>query len=276
MQSRYEVGARLALKRIWRDLRAGRNIDIYVATCVAVAAAAIGLLGIAINGQLLSSLTLGVLALLAIMMLNTRDKIDRLYDRESITRLTTLDTEEFERRWRREAKTSRKELIFIGVSLGRTVRSAQHIMGAMIERGGRVRVIVVQPGSDALRYAGARKILGSQPALDEADLQVAIGILLALRKRLGSRLEVRTIDHPVEFGIVACDLGTDEAAIYVEHHPYGLTVGRRLRFRVDASNPVWFDSYTGQIDAMWKASRPVGVGCASNLQRVLKRVVAAF
>lgn len=266
----------MALRRIWRDLRSGRNVDIYVAALVAVSAAAIGLLGISIDGQVLTSVTLGVLALLAVMMLNTRDKIDRLYDRESITRLTTLDTEEFERRWRREAKAGRKELVFIGVSLGRTVRSAQHIMSGMIERGGRVRVVVVQPGSDALRYAGARKILGSQPDLDEADLQVAIGILLTLRRRLGSRLEIRTIDHPVEFGIVACDLGTDEAAIYVEHHPYGLTVGRRLRFRVDASNPVWFDSYTGQIDAMWNASRPISVGRVSSLQRVLKRVVAVF
>ena len=65
------------LQRVWEDIRHGENIDLYVAAPLAVVIAVLEILGIT-SSQLISSITLVILGLLATSLLASRHSVKEL------------------------------------------------------------------------------------------------------------------------------------------------------------------------------------------------------
>ena len=70
------------IRRIWQDVRQGENIDLYLTVIAAVAISALSLMGVALPAWT-ASLTLAVLALLAVGMLVNRRKLEMIMAKTS-------------------------------------------------------------------------------------------------------------------------------------------------------------------------------------------------
>jgi hypothetical protein len=70
------------LKLIWQDIRQGENIDSYIAIIAALGLSIANILGFS-NQGLLASVTLAVLALLAVTNLGNRHRLDAALKRNS-------------------------------------------------------------------------------------------------------------------------------------------------------------------------------------------------
>lgn len=68
------------LKRVWKDISQGENIDLYVTVIVAIVLVILNIAGVA-PPSWLGSITLGVLALLAITSLGNRYRLDQAVER---------------------------------------------------------------------------------------------------------------------------------------------------------------------------------------------------
>ncbi len=81
-------------KQILQDLRRGENIDLFMAITLALLITALSVLGIASTfiSQVLPSLTLAMLGLVALGLLITRYKINELHEKGDTDNLVSLFT----------------------------------------------------------------------------------------------------------------------------------------------------------------------------------------
>jgi GNAT superfamily N-acetyltransferase len=112
-----------------------------------------------------------------------------------------------------------RELWITGHNLRRVFPERQGEIKAVIERNGTVHVLLLHKGK-ALEYA-AQQELGPDGTRRELvhSMTMAEAALQRLKLEAPDRVDIKTIDYPLPFGIDAIDIGTPHAVIYVRFYP---------------------------------------------------------
>ncbi|SFW79253.1 hypothetical protein [Amycolatopsis australiensis] len=120
------------------------------------------------------------------------------------------------------------DLLLVGHSMTRTVHGMRSDMSAILEAGGRIRVLVLDPTDDALIETADRR---SSQSLGHGRLRQRITTTLddlsTLRDRTAGRLEVRVSSRISSAGFNCLDVSGPHGMVCVQHDEYH-PVGERL------------------------------------------------
>jgi len=237
------------LRSIWDDLRQGENIDLYLTVIVALAISVLNLAGWA-PATLIPAITLAVLALLAITNLVNRHKLDDALQKQPsaqffIENYPTSVIDDI---------NSAKELWLVGYSLARTVLNYGSTFEAKLSRNERIKVLLIDPYSDAVRYANAGLLYPMTLEQFRERINTSLTMLSQIAKKYPGRLEVHLIDHPISFGTYAMNIDAPNGIMYVELYEYK-TTSDEPRFVLRKKDGHWFELYREQLEILWKASK---------------------
>ncbi|MGB3219951.1 MAG: hypothetical protein WBD79_21340 [Anaerolineae bacterium] len=240
----------LTLRRIWNDLRKGENVDLYLTIAAAVAFVVLNLVGVAPT-TLLAPLTLAVLALLAITSLGNRHRMDELLQQRERS-LDDFFREEFPPSYKSDLETA-EELWLVGVSLHRTVTSNYPLLERKLQRGHRLRVLLVHPDGAGLEMAVARGYTRRDLEKKRQEILYVLDLLCDLRQAAPGRVEVRTIQHPLAYGALAANPDTGAGVLYLEHYCFRVTTESMPRYLLRVQDGRWYDFFKTELKALWAA-----------------------
>lgn len=238
------------LHRVWEDIQHGENVDLYVAVPLAILIAILGIFGIT-SPQLVSSITLIILGLLASSLLANRHAVQELSQRlvqtsETIFFKDLADTNvepDFE---------SADDLWLVGVSLTTIIRIHYSIMERKLRAGQTIKALLVHPDGPAIEMAEIRAY--GQPNIERArdEVRNALEDLCALKRVAPSKLEIRTIQHPLGHGVIAGDLETASGKIYIQNYPFKTEGGSRPKFVLQPKDGFWYDFFKEELHNLWE------------------------
>lgn len=232
--------------RIFKDISEGRNVESYVVTAVALVLAVVGLVDDAVPDSMKLAVILAALALLVFQSTKPEDTtvdLDAvLKDRQSFGSF-------------REFIRGGKELWVYGPSAANVLRNDPDIQREILDRGGRVRVLMQHPDSPVMsimprQYKAIHHL--------EDDIQASLKVLRGLKSSLKvGILEYGLLDHNPGYSLIIVDPDGPDGRLIVEFHGYD--TDRIIdRMHIDISrqqSQYWFEYWAKQFDMMWQARR---------------------
>jgi hypothetical protein len=238
------------LKRIWDDTRSGENIDLYITVVVAVILAILNLIGVASQAYV-APITLAVLALLAITSLGNRYRIEELLQRQAQS-IDSFYMEEYPPGLKNDFETA-EELWLIGVSLNRTIKINYTKIEQKLRHGHTIRVLLIHPEGPGVEMAVARSYARREIEAKSNDIQFTLRLLCDLRRIAPNKLEVRTIQYPLGYGVIATNPDTVSGTLYLEHYCFRVASDSLPRFVLRARDGRWYDFFKSEVKALWAA-----------------------
>lgn len=239
-----------ALRRIWDDLRSGENIDLYITVIVAVGLAILNLVGVAPQTYL-APITLAVLGLLAITSLGNRYRIEELLQRQTQS-IDSFYMEEYPSSFKDDFEAA-EELWLVGVSLRRTVQVNYPMIEQKLRQGHTIKVLLVHPEGAGIEMAVARNYARREMEPKSNEIRFNLQLLCDLRKISPDKLEVRTIQHPLAYGVTAVNPDIASGVLYLEHYCFRVASDSLPRFVLRAKDGRWYDFFKNEIRALWNA-----------------------
>lgn len=239
------------LHRVWEEIRRGENIDLYVAAPLAIFVAVLGVFGVT-SPQVVSSLTLVILGLLATSLLTNRHTMkelsEKLTESSNTVFLQELSDTDFEEDFEAAA-----ELWIVGVSLTTIIRAHYSLIEKKLRSGHKVKALLVHPDGPAIEMAEMRAY--GRPNIERArnDIRNALDDLCDLSQSSLGRLEIRTIPHPLGHGIIARDPDTASGVLYVQNYPFKTEGGSRPKYVLQAKDGLWYDLFKEELYNLWQA-----------------------
>lgn len=238
-------------RQAWDEIRRGENLDLYVAAPLAILIAALGALGIT-SPQLVSSLTLVILGLLATSLLTSRHAVKELSEKLTQSAdtifLKELVDSEFEADF--EAAT---DLWLVGVSLTTIVRSHYSIIERKLRAGCTIKALLIHPDGPAVDMSEMRAYAPPNVERARSDIRNSLQDLCELSQSTSGTLEIRTIQHPLGHGVFAKDPGTASGVIYVQNYPFKTQGGSRPKFVLRAKDGFWYDLFKEELHNLWRS-----------------------
>ena len=239
------------LRKIWEEIRRGENIDLYVAAPLAILVAVFGVFGVT-SPQVVSSLTLVILGLLATSLLTSRHAVRELSEKLTLSANTVflheLTDSDFEADF--EAAT---DLWIVGVTLTTIIRVHYSLIEKKLHSGHAIKALLVDPECSAVEMAEPRAYGRPNPERARSDIRNALDDLCDLSRSAPGQLEIRTIQHPLGHGVIARDPETALGVIYVENYPFKTEGGSRPKFVLCAKDGLWYDFYKRELYNLWRA-----------------------
>jgi hypothetical protein len=235
-----------ALRRVASD----DNLDLYALSGAAFVFTVLGVAGIA-DTRLLSSIILALLAVLAVSQVRTRNHLTGAVPGGGVPLLEDWPHEISEQR------QTASDVLYIGVSMARTVRTERETLRRLLQRGGRLRVLLVDPGAvEAVRAAGSRYAGHPDPGQLREWIEGSLSSLEYLRKNTGGDLQLRVTSSMPHVGIQAVDARTSAGLLLVqhyEHRPSG-EPGPMLLFH--ARDGFWYQHFAAEAERIWEDGSP--------------------
>ena len=128
----------------------------------------------------------------------------------------------------------------------------------MLKNGCRIRVLLVEPSSDAVAVAAQRYY--AERSSDSAVRRInhTLRLLAELKRSTGGALHVRLTTHPVAVGVIAVDCSSanrsDASALFVEYYPYQAP-GNEPKFVLQPPDSRWFENLYHEAEALWSDGR---------------------
>lgn len=238
------------LKRIWDDIRRGENIDLYVAAPLAVIIAIFGILGVT-SPQLISSITLVILGLLATSLLTSRHAVKELSQKLTQTSETFFFKEFSESNFEADFENA-TDLWLVGVSMTTIIGSHYSLIAKKRRAGHNVKALLVHPDGPAVEMSEIRAY--GRPNTDRArvEIQNTLQDLCDLSQVASGKLQIRTIQHPLGHGVMAKDPETALGTIYIQNYPFKTEGGSRPKFVVRARDGFWYDFFKQELHNLWE------------------------
>lgn len=238
------------MRRIWDDIRSGENIDLYITVIVAIGLAILNIVGVAPQTYL-APITLAVLGLLAITSLGNRYRIEELLQKQ-IQSTDTFYAEEYPSSYKSDFETA-EELWLVGVSLRRTVQANYPKIEQKLRQGHIIKVLLVHPEGAGLEMAVSRNYARREVEPKSNEIRFNLQLLCDLRKSFPDKIEVRTIQYPLAYGVTAANPDTASGTLYLEHYCFRTASDSLPRFVLRAKDGRWYDFFKSEIRALWNA-----------------------
>lgn len=242
------------LEKMWEDIRHGENIDQYATILLAFTLGVLGVFGIA-SAELISSLTLTVLGLLAISNLVNRRQIEVL-SQKVLQSAESFFSDEFSPDFKGNFETA-EEIWLIGVTLSRLLKSDYGKIEDKLRKGHSVKVLLVHPEGASLEMAASRYYadINRNAKTIGFEIKKSLNLFCGLQEIAPTKLEIRTIQNSLTFGGVCINPNSTTGILYLEHFPYRTASDALPKFILHASDGRWYDFFNKEIHALWNNSK---------------------
>jgi hypothetical protein len=249
------------LQRIWNEIRRGENIEVYLTIILAAGLSIATITGdYSPSNETLTAILLGILALLAITNLKGRHALEQLSEKLSDS-IKPAFLEEFPPSLNEDI-ISASELWLIGVSLSRTIRNNFSELERKLQKGHKIKFLLVNPDGHASEIAATRPYPRTEVEQTRRQIRDSLDYLCKLKAVSAKNFEVRTIENPLTHGIIAINPDSSLGTFYIEEYPYQ-TMGSVLpRFILRAKDRHWYDFYKSELRNLWNSG--VEWKCASS------------
>jgi hypothetical protein len=237
------------------DIQNGENIDIYVTATVAVILAVLNVLGIVPSSKILP-VNLAVLALVTLTILGNRHRLEEMATKVSLLAGQSTFLEEFPAEFAVHLEEA-TNVWLTGTHYSSAMTAYYHIFEQKVQRGGTLRVLLLDPSGEAYKMAAMRfpgKVGAEQERL---RIQSTLTTLSELQKLAPQRVEIRVIDFLVEYTAYLLDPETQHGMIYLERYTFKTSGGaRKPKFVYSRREGRWFEHIVTEFEHLWDNSTP--------------------
>jgi len=149
------------------------------------------------------------------------------------------------------------EIAIIGVTLSRTLRHHLADLRACLQRGGTVRIAVIDPSGDAVAEAARRSSVPASPEIFEHRLRPTADLLRELTAAAGpGRLEVRLLDFVPAVGLLMIDPDEADGRLWVDIYSHRFAAEEPTLPLHAGRDRVWYAHFRREFEQIWTAGRP--------------------
>lgn len=239
------------LRRIVRDIVAGRNIEAYAIALVAFVMAVLVLLSDALPPSAQMAVLLAGVGLLVFRATSPPpgppDLDAVLQDRQSYGPF-------------REFIRGGRELWIYGPSAVNVLTSSADIEAELLTRGGSMRVLLQDPSAAPVMEVLARQ-LDNMSILLAPDIDRSLKVLHSLQAA-GRDVQHRLLDYSPGFSMVIVDPHGRNGRLVVEFFGFGSSqIIERMHITIARQqSQYWFEYWVGQYELMWQHGREASSG----------------
>ncbi|MET7467559.1 hypothetical protein ABZS35_02320 [Micromonospora sp. NPDC005599] len=231
-------------KNALRDLQDGKHREAYSLLLIGGLLAALGLLGVASEKILLSSLLIAstYLVFQAKIAVPTANINDCLMDRSEYSQLSSVLAEA-------------EQLWVYGPTAVNVVINSADIRRHILAKGGEVRVVVQDPDSPSVG--------DTMTQLDDnLDFKMTLANTLAVLTKMQAwgDLTYRVLPFNPGFSMLVINGRRRDGYLVVEFHGFADdNIADRMHVTIPrADSPRWFDYWSQRFEEIWKAANPAG------------------
>lgn len=249
------------LNRIWKEIRAGENLDSYTTIIVAVSLSLLNALGV--FSQSLSSLTLAILALLAITLLGNRHRLEKLSEQTTSSNkgflLTKLKDEQ--QRELRERIIGCSEVLIFGTYLNRTLDEFYPLFETKIEdtegkkHPFKISFLTVNPDSHAVDMMVMRKYAREDLETSRLQLLSTLKKFKGLNDKAPGRVETLVIDFNLTHGGILIDPKSSDGLLFIWYYGFRTAGGSLPKFIIRPVDEPWYGHFVKEAESLVKSSK---------------------
>lgn len=241
------------IRRIWRDIKQGENLDLYLTVFVALVVGFVSLFGFA-NQAIVASLTLAVLALLAYSILKSRYQFEDISNKletsngELISRdfIFSQDRPVLTERIRRA-----KSVAHNGISLIGTTNDPN--LSEFANNGGEIRLLLIDPKDIALEVASQRFYKHQNPIELKDEVELSLKNLRNMQATGPKLVSIRLFRAVPAYSIWLIDANTSQAEMWVGLYTFRDRAELWLHLLPHRDKQL-FDFFSKQFEKMWDSS----------------------
>jgi len=238
------------LRRAWHDIRRGENIDLYVTVLGAIVLSFLNILAIT-PATWVTPITLAVLSLLAISAVGNRHRTEEVLEKLSSTP-DSVFLQEYPPTLKSDIESS-TDLVLVGVTLSRTIKTYYSELERKLQKGGSIKILLVNPDGAAVEMADSRAYWQTDPERSRAEIRGTLTDLYYLKEIAPDRMQVHTIEYPLPYGAVLVNPESASGTVYVEHYPYKVRESIP-KFVLHARDGYWYDFFKSEVLKWWEHS----------------------
>jgi hypothetical protein len=247
------------------------SLDLYILACTAFIFSVFGVAGISSPADL-ASVILALLAVLALSQVRSRQHVSAIARAQRADPLSlfadAFPADLVERR------AAASDLLLIGRTMSRTIQgSSREDMRHALERGARIRVLLLDPSNDELLTQTTAK---HQAALSPQRLRSRIlgtlDELISLRDTTNGELEIRVASFAPTAGINAIDSKTQNGLLVIQHYEHRPAQEAAPIIRILGKDGFWFHHFLAEAERMWEDGTPWPPGPSRALSRAPRPV----
>lgn len=243
------------LKKIWEDIQQGENIDLYASILLAFVVVVVSLLG-AVPSELVASLTLAVLGLLAISNLGNRHRLEEFSKKLSAPNAPFIGSRKDLARLSENARDAR-DILIIACSASNVLLLEREFFVNKVQQGATIRIAIIDPNENSVLEILGRSDVVSAPGLSN-DLAVTTDLIKGISAKPSSKklFQVRVINYIPSLSFVLIDSHLPTGQIFVEMYPYKVDPGQRPHLLVTAKDhPDWYRYFRNIGEAIWRDAK---------------------
>lgn len=243
------------VKRILSRIVTDESLDLYILAVTAFIFTILGITGISSVTDL-TSIILALLAVLALSQVRSRRHIAAIANTQRADPLSLLSAnfpaDLIERR------ATATNMLLIGQTMSRTVQgSSREDMRHVLLRGGRIRVLLLDPSNDELLAQAATKHQARlSPERLRARILGTLDELASLRDGTGGQLEIRVASFALTAGINAVDAESPDGALVVQHYEHRPQQEAAPIICLKRTDGLWFSRFATEAERMWEDGAP--------------------
>lgn len=240
------------LNNIWKDIKRGENIDLYITVVFAIVLACLNLVGLA-SPNLLDSVLLAILGLLAFSSLGTRHYIE--YSLKGLSKEMSLLKGRSELLPLKERAKFAREVVITGIDLIGVVTTNADFFSQKLKDGCNLKILLLHPSSPSIETW--ENMMSKVSGTKEKTIQSLTWLehLLELQKSTSGKCEVRLSNVFLPFRIEAFDPEKENGSMNVEIFVYKKYQGDRPNLVLTRTrDPQWFANFYIQFQQLWDDS----------------------
>jgi hypothetical protein len=147
------------------------------------------------------------------------------------------------------------DLLITGVTRNTMVMSNYNKFEEWLQRGCQIRIVLLDPSSDAVLAAADRYYAERlrSPDIVRERIRHSLRLLTELKRSTGGSISVRLTTHPLAMGLAAVDGGpavrSDVSALFIEYYTY--RARGEPKFVLQPLDGEWFERFLGEAEALW-------------------------
>ena len=231
--------------------------DLYVLFAAGFLFTVLGAFGVA-SVEVLSSVILGLLTLLALSQVRSRHQVSRIAEAAN-SPASSLFLTDFPPELADQRATA-IDYLYVGTTMARTVQTARRDMKRILGRGGRVRVVLLDPEDVPLVYSAATQRGPDERPEDERAVRVkrlinaSLAELDSLRSQWPEQLQIRLTSFVPRIHVNAIDTDTPTGAVYVQHYEHRPVGESSPIFRLGREDGYWYQHFVDELERIWESA----------------------
>lgn len=247
---------------IWKDIRSGKNLDVYATLVVSIVISVLGVIGVA-NQNIIASAILATLALVSFNILLSRRDNEEIKDSFISSTISgglakRFFIQEYDRLFLRKTLSTSHKAFFWGLTFETTLPLIQFTLEQGLESGLDVRFLLLKRNSNATEMTAFRNRHKDVTQVN-LDLESALTRLKVINsKKLKGKIEVREIDYLPPWTIIATDHHLPTGKMFVRLMSFRTPNETRPTFELDGlTDNDWHKFFCQQFEMVWAEAEPV-------------------